>query len=583
MRKLLIALAASLMSLSALAVDGTWIGNASANWSNTGSWTNGIVADGAGYTATLGAFINGGRTITLDTPRTIGSVYALDPGDIYTIGGTNRLTLDNGVSLSGVSSPSLIPLYINTPVTLNSGLYKTDLGTVTFQGPITLGGSQTWQTLQGSIATATGANAIVLGANTLTFSGDTGFFSLGTISSTNATIVGSGNLVKTGAGRLSVGGLMASQLSGGTVTINGGVMHVVNDSEVLRGCNVTINGGVLSFYWGCAYTRTLGTGTNQVQITGGASGFGGSGSSGPVVNLGATAVWGSTYFNPSVLVLGDSQTGNNATTSFNSRLDLNGTTRTIDTPRGTSVLGNVVTMAAITNSVGTADLIKTGGASITFTSVANYMNGAFRVQEGIVNFTASTLFGSPSVVVSSGASFESQSTGALTQAFPVSGAGTWRRMGSPANGTLTLTAAVSTTTAVVTNSIVNASVPGAFSCANLCLYRTTATPGTTLNLIATNAISDTARVCIVTGSGGAYVPNITFGAGAGRSETIGSLFIDGVQQPVGTYGGTGSGAQYIIPNVFSSSNGVVVVGVRPRAVAVDGRLLVIDGKTIVID
>ncbi|HEX8490226.1 MAG TPA: hypothetical protein VF626_04350 [Chthoniobacterales bacterium] len=87
-------------SPSALAASGTWIANASGNWSTPGNWAGGVVADGAGSAASFTFNITTDVTVTLDTSRTIGSVFIgdLDGTQRYTIApsGGSSLTFDSG-------------------------------------------------------------------------------------------------------------------------------------------------------------------------------------------------------------------------------------------------------------------------------------------------------------------------------------------------------------------------------------------------------------------------------------------------------------------------------------------------------
>jgi autotransporter-associated beta strand protein len=83
------------------ALNGTWDKTKSGNWSDSANWLDGVIANGAGYRASGQALSSGPRTITLDTPRTIGSLY-LDcngTGRTYVFSdptGANPLTFSGG-------------------------------------------------------------------------------------------------------------------------------------------------------------------------------------------------------------------------------------------------------------------------------------------------------------------------------------------------------------------------------------------------------------------------------------------------------------------------------------------------------
>jgi len=63
----------------ASAADGTWNGT-SGDWTNTAIWDGGIVADGAGSTASFIATLAADATVTVDAPVTIGSITFTDSG-----------------------------------------------------------------------------------------------------------------------------------------------------------------------------------------------------------------------------------------------------------------------------------------------------------------------------------------------------------------------------------------------------------------------------------------------------------------------------------------------------------------------
>jgi len=336
---------------------GAWLG-ADQWWNGSGnvSWTSGAAA----------SFGHGGsgNAVTLASPATAESLTFNGFSGTYTLGTAGQsLTINSGVELTAAA------------------------GNVTFAGPITLGGDQTWlNNSAGTLLTGKGANLIDNGGYQLIIDG-TGASTLGVINNSEASLTGAGALIKNGSGRLSVGGVNSGFT--GTVTINGGQLIGHNNAGVLGNGNVTLNGGVLSFYWGVNYTRVLGAGNNQLQIIGGESGFGGAGTSAPGINLGSTVVWGaagegaaSGYFNPAQLVLGDPATSNAGSTNFSSGIDLNGASRTISVPRGSSATGNLATLSGvISNSTGTAGLVKAGGGTLIL-SKANSYNGGTTLEAG---------------------------------------------------------------------------------------------------------------------------------------------------------------------------------------------------------
>jgi len=149
----------------AQAESGTWTNNASGNWSDTSNWQDGTVADGAGFTATLGDYITAARTNTLDSARIIGNITASDTTHDYTLAGTNTLTLERTSGTPGISVPTSRTLTISTPIAGTNGLTKSGTGTLTLDGNNSFSGGIT---LSGGKITVGHNNA--LGTGTITVS-----------------------------------------------------------------------------------------------------------------------------------------------------------------------------------------------------------------------------------------------------------------------------------------------------------------------------------------------------------------------------------------------------------------------------
>ena len=89
------------------AADGTWNGTPG-NWSDSGIWDGGVIADGAGSSASFAATLTADTTVTVDVPVTIGGITFTDPGvtgfDLVLAGSeSNALELDGGAGSATVT------------------------------------------------------------------------------------------------------------------------------------------------------------------------------------------------------------------------------------------------------------------------------------------------------------------------------------------------------------------------------------------------------------------------------------------------------------------------------------------------
>ncbi|MCX6899789.1 MAG: autotransporter-associated beta strand repeat-containing protein [Verrucomicrobia bacterium] len=193
---------------------------------------------------------------------------------------------------------------------------------------------------------------------------------------TNA-IAGSTGLLKLGSGALVLSG--ANTYSGNTL-VQGGVLRGEWGAGIPLTDNLVLNGGVWETASGLV-TNNLGSGAGQIQLPGSTGGF--SAITAPLtVNLGGagtTVQWGSTYFNPSVLVL--NETTANQTLNFINPLDFSGAVRTVAVNAVTATLGG-----GILNSSGTAGLVKTGAGTLILTNTTPMALGrSLAVSGGTLN------------------------------------------------------------------------------------------------------------------------------------------------------------------------------------------------------
>ena len=338
-------------------------------WLDPNKWRDGSVNTSwiSGCTANFGIGGTGG-TVTLGASTTVGALVFNSFTGTYTISGGSPITIKNGFANNSTA------------------------GAVTITNPVILAGPQTWT------STSTGAlnvnGGVSTGGNPLTLDvvGTT------SIAATASVITGAGGLTKNGAGRLILGsGTVPAHDYSGTTTLNGGVTMVANFN--IGSGNLTLNGGVIESYWATNFIRSLGSGTGQMQLTGGESGFGCNGNTGLSVifgnNAANEAVWGSTSFNPSILVFQSQYSQGNSSVTFQNKIDLSGASRTIQVSSGVSGTASATISGVIRNSTGTAGLIKTGPGMLIL-SAANTYNGGTTVQTGTLQLSNAAALGSTS-------------------------------------------------------------------------------------------------------------------------------------------------------------------------------------------
>lgn len=246
---------------------GVWTNNANGSWSTGNNWNAGAVANGISRMADFSTRdITADRTVTLDSPRTIGGLRFGDTSGVqnWTLAGGNTLTLDGGSPNAAIIAVNQNTATISIALAGNNGLAKSGNGTLTLTGANTLGGGLT------------------VSAGTLRIAGGSTVFGTGT--STVGYRTGSGNLTMTGgslavAGELRVGG---SDVSGsqyraaGAATLANSTMSV-GSLTLARGNyldnsvsgTVTLNSGGTLISTNDAILLYAGGGLGRLAISGG--------------------------------------------------------------------------------------------------------------------------------------------------------------------------------------------------------------------------------------------------------------------------------------------------------------------------
>lgn len=314
-------------SLQTPAADATWNRNADGSWNIATNWSPAVIPNGVGESAWLTNDINGNRTITLDAAITIGHMTIGDSND------SNNFIVNNG------TGGSLTFATTNTQATLDKRGTKIELIGATI-------------TLQNNLRVSNSGPVTISGAI-----GESG---------------GPYGLIKEGPGLLTVSN---NNTWNGNTIVGGGVLHATITNGLARG-NLQITNGIVEIDIQ-DLIRVGGTASNQMQITGGQSGFGANGAGNRTARFGATAgapvTWGSTFFNPDVFVLNASNAGRQI--NFDNNIDLNGQLRRID------VNANIGQISRnITNGPG---LIKGGSGTLSL-NASNRWVGPLIVTGGTV-------------------------------------------------------------------------------------------------------------------------------------------------------------------------------------------------------
>jgi autotransporter-associated beta strand protein len=389
--------------------------NGAGAWLNANQWWDGAANQGwaSGASAIFGGPNTAGGAVTLASPTSVNAITFNTFTGTYTLGSAAQtLTINGGISKIAAS------------------------GVVSIVSPVILNGAQTWTNNSTSILNVQAATSM----NGVLTVGGTGVTSF---DNANAVISGAGGIIKDGTGHLIFsGGTSPLHTFTGDVTVNGGSIGFQTPA-FFTGRNVRLTGGYLGGRFSSGYTWSggLGTGANQIQITGGTSGFSGEGGNVSTFQIGgslSTLVWGASgegsatgHFNPAVfLANGDVRMNTNGKGALNNAIDLNGATRSftsLQTTDGAGTSGFTIN-GTISNSNGTAGLIKNGVGNLIL-AAANTYNGPTTISAGtlqIGNNTAGSLGNgmyNSSISIASGSNLRIFSTSNQTLGGVISGGG----------------------------------------------------------------------------------------------------------------------------------------------------------------
>lgn len=398
---------------------------------NSGSWTlNGALVSGA-------TSLNGGL-VTFDSASNFGS------GTLTSAGGTVQaasagLTLPNPVSLGtgGLSTTGSNSFALSGAISGSGALSKGGSHVLTLSGNNTFSGGTSvsagglmlgsGNALGSGALTVNGAatvdtlsalnvgNAIVLNSALTTLgSNDLGL---------NGAVSGSGNLVKSGSGVLTLGAT-GNTYSGGT-TLNAGTLRVGGSGALGSGALTVTGASSLSSTAAAALSNAvvlngnLGiAGSNDLSLSGVVSGSGQLSKSGS----GGLSLSGANSYSGGTVLGGGTLSVGNAGALGSGQLNVSGAA----TLSGNGVtLGNGVALnAALTASgdlglsgvlAGSGSLIKSGSGSLALNGANTYSGGTV-LQSGSLVLGNSTALGSGAVQVSGAATLDAGQAVAVTNA-----------------------------------------------------------------------------------------------------------------------------------------------------------------------
>lgn len=366
-----------------------WNVDADGSWNTSGNWT-GEIPDGSGETGNFSKSLTASRVVTLDGTKTLGGIsfnggaaplgytiaqgtsghLALDNGanqaNVIVTTGTNAISADVSVNSATavVAVASGASLSISGSVGGTGGLVKSGSGTLDltgtsngYDGDTTLAGGTLGFAGLGSLGDGNVAfdggtlrylpgNTADISAKTVTLASNGGTINTNGNDVTLANSIGnngSGSLVKTGNGTLTLGG---ANTYTGTTSINGGTLAISSNANLgaaATGSAVAINGGTLN---------------NTVDVA-----LDNSGANFRNLNIGAA---GATIKTDGVLTIGGTVNGSGAITKTgSSTLQLNGNNSasysgTVTISSGVVALGGG--QANGTNAIGTGNIVFQGGS-----------------------------------------------------------------------------------------------------------------------------------------------------------------------------------------------------------------------------
>ena len=496
------------------AQSGTWISASDGNWTNTTNWKDGIIADGAGNTATFVTNLTADRTITLGTTtRTIGHLAF-----------TNLNTSSRSWTISSSSGTQ----YLTFSADSLDGTSVVDIATLTSVTTGDFAGSNIHIRKTGPGTWSLGrANTKATG----TLHVNEGVLSLGDVSSIAnlTTTLGGGDSNVT----LRIGAPSDGATFGGSLNIPSNGLGKVFIEKNANGTRSVVN-----MAWACSKDITFNVSVGILEFKPGMSGSmavtkTGTGrlyfptqhyyTGGTTIRQGS--IWllyngtGSVLPSGYPVVMGDEQTGANSVS-----LGLAG-----------GANGPRPTMQLLVTTNGTYSSIEAG---LGGQNTGNY------VIQGTIQIDRPTLI----------LQCNSESSYMLVSSI-ISGVG-----GIDTRGTDTKMVRINSTNSYTGGTRVTSGRLRVYDSGTLGTGPVTVSAGSTLDLDNGTAISDAAALTLNIGTNTYGIVDLA----SGVTESVGTLTINGKLQYPGTYGATGSEAEFINDNHFVGTGKLLVLDGKPR-------------------
>lgn len=277
---------------SAHAADGTWSTDIAGNWSDSTKWASGTIADGTDAIADFSTLnIAGGRTVTVDSNRIVGTLKFGDTGATGDSAWTLASTVGSTLTLATSSGQPVIDL--GSTGTAGSFVQHTISATLVGSNGFNITGGNQVVFNTGSLTNVTGTATITSGRMSFQTGADLSSSGLTAIDIKNGGHIGLWNtgtytqnftIAGTGYGETNYEAAIRGGNNGNTATISGGVTLSANATVGARlGGTLVLSGGVGESTLG----STLSIGSNTLNGTVVLSGAG-SYTGGTSVTSGAT-------------------------------------------------------------------------------------------------------------------------------------------------------------------------------------------------------------------------------------------------------------------------------------------------------